>query len=641
MTRETSAPAHNRRNGSGDGMGGGVARLILVAVLGLILLVYMHQFGMNMHASSGLPFWDDWGYFFGEQQGVQQPLTFQSLFAKDSDHVAPVFKLLTHALWQAIGVDFLAFRLVGWLSFGAMLVSYAALLLRIGAPAGWGAVPVAMAGLFLMDTANADYFYYQHMGLAQPIFFTALFLYLHAMAAGRSVAAIPALLTFGSTGVFGASYALGAGGAAAVLALRQGRENGPAANRRLPVAVGGGLLLSAAMLYLTFHGSYANHTGQPLVLPWEWEFWAFLLGAFANAAGLTATAADPTQHLAVGGALFLAYAGLVPALLLGREREDDRHGNAAFCIAALVAGIVLVTMVTALGRARLCGDSVTGVLTCGATPRYAFPIIIGLPAVIAGWLRVLPLTPRALRPMGGWLLIGLLVLAHGPDRDSLLRHWRVADLNGMLASRDARGATCIAAHLASIRRADGGLDWAQPLTCPTISPRNIAPYLEVAHRMHAAFLRPLEAAGGTPPGRFQTGTLMQATLDEAQTLRLGMPPTPGRLIGSLDVLEESREGQRSLVGWAADMANREPAANLLVVIGGRVVAVGGTGATRPDVAKALDNPGLADSGFILPVPLNALLTGERIHVFALSRDLGFSALTPPDGVPPVFVKRAP
>ncbi|MFD1623572.1 hypothetical protein [Azospirillum griseum] len=640
MTRETSATAQNRHGGPDHRMGGGVARLTLAVVLGLILVIYMHQFGMNMRASSGLPFWDDWGYFFGEQQGVQQPLTFQSLFAKDSDHVAPVFKLVTHALWRVIGVDFLTFRLVGWLCFGAMLVSYAALLLRVCAPTGWAAVPVAMAGFFLMGTANADYFYYQHMGLAQPIFFTALFLYLHAMAAGWSMAALPALLTFGSTGVFGASYALGAGGAAAVLALRQSRGADPAANRRLPVAVGGGVLLSAAMLYLTFHGSYANHTGQPLVLPWEPEFWGFLLGAFANAAGVAATAADPTRSLAVGGALFLAYAGLVPALLLGREREDDRGGNAAFCIAALVAGIVLVTMVTALGRARLCGDSIPATLACGATPRYAFPIIIGLPAVVAGWLRVLPLKPAALRPLAGGLLIGLLVLAHGPDRESLLRHWRVADLNSMLVTRDARGAACIAAHLASIRRADGSLDWGRPLTCPTISPRDIAPYLEVAHRMHAAFLRPLETSDSSPPGRFQANTLMQATLDAAQSLRLAVPATPGRLIGSVDALEESRDGRRSLVGWAADAVNREPAANLLVVIGGRVVAVGGTGAARPDVAKALDNPSLADSGFILPVPVDALSTGERIHVFALSRDLGLSALSPPDGLPPVFAKRA-
>ena len=142
------------------------ARLLVRLLLALGALIVVYQFGRNMQASSGLPYWDDWGYFFGSAQGVQQPLTFHSIFAKDSDHVAPFFKLLTHGLWHAIGVDFIAFRLVGWLAFAAMLAAYALVLLRDCVRSAWDAVPVVAAGLFLTGTLNNEYFYYQHMGLA-------------------------------------------------------------------------------------------------------------------------------------------------------------------------------------------------------------------------------------------------------------------------------------------------------------------------------------------------------------------------------------------------------------------------------------------------------------------------------------------
>ena len=118
QTRESGtlggADMHDAARSDGPaGRASSSARILVGLLLGLGGLIVAYQFGMNMHASTGLPYWDDWGYFFGAAQGVQQPLTFHSIFAKDSDHVAPFFKLLTHGLWQAIGVDFLAFRLVG------------------------------------------------------------------------------------------------------------------------------------------------------------------------------------------------------------------------------------------------------------------------------------------------------------------------------------------------------------------------------------------------------------------------------------------------------------------------------------------------------------------------------------------------
>ncbi|PWC53790.1 hypothetical protein TSA6c_01695 [Azospirillum sp. TSA6c] len=613
------------------GRGSSPARILVGLLLGLGALIVAYQFGMSMHASTGLPYWDDWGYFFGTAQGVQQPLTVQSIFAKDSDHVAPVFKLLTHGLWQAIGVDFLAFRLVGWLAFAAMLAAYALVLLRDCVRSAWDGVPVVAAGLFLTGTLNNEYFYYQHMGLAQPIFFTCLFLFLHTLARGRLVLATLFLLAFGSTGVFGASYALGAAGAGAVLALRQEEWRDRLDGRTL-VAVGGGLLLTAAMLWMTFHGSYANHTGQPLVLPWHSGFWAFLLGAFATAAGLPVEAVGAPLSLAAGAAALALC--LIPAagLLLGRAGREKR--NAALAISGLIAGAVIVTMTTALGRAGLCGEGIANAMRCGTIPRYAYPVLLAFPAAVAGWTLLFGRRTRAGAGAGafaGLVLVAALAVGHGAGTDAFWRHWSVAGLNRMVAERDAAAERCVGTYLHAIRRPDG-MDWNQPLVCPSASPRDIAPFLHAAYDLKADFVQTILADDASRPERAMLATLLQAgKLDEASArLRLETSPRNGGLLGSLDRFTQLPSGSLAALGWAVDTAVPAPAAFVLLGVGDRIVATSPTGGTRPDVAAVLKDGRMTDSGFSLAVP--AELTGQRVRLFVLGHDGGLKELTPPGGM---------
>lgn len=614
------------------GRGSSPARILVGLLLGLGALIVAYQFGMNMHASTGLPYWDDWGYFFGTAQGVQQPLTFQSIFAKDSDHVAPVFKLLTHGLWQAIGVDFLAFRLVGWLAFAAMLAAYALVLLRDCVRSAWDGVPVAAAGLFLTGTLNNEYFYYQHMGLAQPIFFTCLFLFLHTLARGRLVLATLFLLAFGSTGVFGASYALGAAGAGAVLALRQDGWRDRLDGRTL-VAVGGGLLLTAAMLWMTFHGSYANHTGQPLVLPWHSGFWAFLLGAFATAAGLPVEAVGAPLSLAAGAAALGLC--LVPAagLLLGRAGREKR--NAVLAISGLIAGALIVTMTTALGRAGLCGEGIANAMRCGTIPRYAYPVLLAFPAAVAGWTLLFG-RRTGVGAAAGLVLVAALAVGHGAGTDAFWRHWSVAGLNRMVAERDGAAERCVATYLQAIRKPAGsdsaGIDWSQPLVCPSASPRNIAPFLQAAYDLKADFVRTILADAASRPERGTLATLLQAgKLDEASArLRLDVPPRDGGLLGSLDRFTQLPSGSLAALGWAVDAAVPAPAAFVLLGVGDRIVATAPTGGARPDVATVLKDGRMTDSGFALPIPFE--LAGQRVRLFVLGHDGGLKELTPPGGV---------
>lgn len=620
------------------GRGAALARILLKLLLGVGALIVAYQCAMNMHASSGLPYWDDWGYFFGTAQGVQQPLTLHSIFAKDSDHVAPFFKLLTHGLWHAIGVDFIAFRLLGWLAFATMLASYAVVLLRDCVRPGWAALPVAAAGLFLTGTLNNEYFYFQHMGLAQPIFFTCLFLFLHSIARGRAALATLFLLAFGSTGVFGASYALGAAGVGTVLALRQGGSwPERLGDRRTLVAVGGGLLLTAAMLWMTFGGSYANHTGQPLVGPWRPEFWGFLFSAFATATGLPVETVGAPLSLAVGVAAFVLC--LIPAAVLPFVRAGVERRHAVFCIASLIAGAVIVTMTTAFGRAGLCGDGIAAAMRCGLTPRYAYPVLLVFPAAVAGW--TLLAGRRTAVPIG-MALVALLALGHGVG-GGVLRHWSVAGFNRMVAGRDAMAQRCIATHLQAIRT-PAGLDWTRPLVCPSSSPRNIAPFLHAAYDLKADFLAPILADMANRPERAILQTLLQdgrldgAGLDGSGLnesglrldMPLGSPKANSEVNGSLDRILRIPNGPLALAGWAADTAVAAPASFVLAVIGDRVVATGSTGGARSDVAAAFHDERLADSGFTLPLPAEA--AGQRIRLFAMAHSGALKELTPPGGV---------
>lgn len=635
-----------------DGAGGAFpARLLAGALLGLAVVLYLCEFGLNLHVSTGIPYWDDWGYFFGEAQGVQQPLTLHSLLAKDSDHVAPLFKLLTHALWRVIGVDFVGFRLLGWIVYGAMLALYAALLLRVCVRSAAEAVPVAAAGLLLVSTANAEYFYYQAMGLAQPFIFLCLFGFLYAMAARRWWLAGLLLLGYGGTGVFGSSYLLGSAGAALLGALAAGRLTPRAllADPRVRVAVLGGVALTLLMFALTFIGSYANHTEQALVWPWEKDFWFFVLGAFAAAAGVPADAPTdvvaPYARLAVGAALFLAFA--VPALLLPllrRGDDDDDDGDEdgdggaapAFVLSALLAGSILLTLATAVGRSHLCGDGGVVIMGCGASPRYAFPVVLALPALMAAWMRLLP-APALRLAAGAALAVAILGLhllglhpldPHSPDRrlEPSLARWDFSRLNQVAAARDHAAATCLAVWLQ-----DGDED--RPLYCPTVSPRNIAPYLAVARRMDAAFARPLmEGTAGERATRELRRRVMAATLEGA-TLRTEPPLTPdaARLTGWADSVMFLKYGTPVITGWAADLGRREPAALVAAVAGGRVVGIALPGRLRPDVAAALGAPGFAAAGFAVPVPAGRF-EGTAVRVFALSADGAVTELQPPGGV---------
>lgn len=623
----------------------GTATILLAALFGL------YQAGMNLHASAGIPYWDDWRYFFGAAQGLHVPLSLESLFAKEADYVVPFLRLLTRGLWLVFGADFIAFRFIGWALFATMLVILFRLVLRAHRPpGGWTAVPLALSVFVLLSVANQEYFFLQYMALSQPVFFIAFFLYLHFSARRRLLPALACLLVFGTFGVFGIGYLLGTVAFAVALATTTLLGGAPLrtvlADRRLMVEVPVGVALILGIGTLTFAGSYANHTGQALVGPWTVDFWIFLASAFAAAVGFSPEMPG-RLYLPLGALGFALYAGPLLLMLARRWRDaaweadagrDAGRDGGDFVLGGLLAGTIVVIAMTGGGRAHLCGLDLQALKNCGATPRYVYPVILALPAVLVAWWRLLP------DPRGGWAWrsgaraggIGVVLLAAvGFLTDAALaptlKRWDFAPLNRTLATRDAASRDCLTGYLAQALPAAAGkeADWSQPLYCPNLwGAADLAPYLKVAHDTGAAFLPPLLADLDSRRRRPSVLPLLRtASVRPDGTLTGALVPDAEAAAGYLDRAVTALDGTPTVLGWAVDRENRRPAAAVVVLLDGRIVAVGEPGEARPDVAAAFKEPGYADSGFVVALPRAAVAGGGTVRVIAVTQAYKTATLT--------------
>ena len=602
----------------------------------LVFAIFIFNFSMNMHSSSGLPYWDDWQYFFGTSQGLHVPLTLKSLLAKEADYVTPAMRVFGHLVWLGVGADFLVLRLIGWVLFGLMLVLYARFLLRFSPSQGWAGM---VALLCLVSTAGVEYFHYQHMAMSQPLFFLVFLSYLWLAATGRTVASLVLLVLAGSFSIFGSAYALGAIGYAAALAIAAYPRHGFAAFKdpRVWAGVPVGLAVAAGIGYLTFSGSYVNHTGQGLVGPWTVDFWIFLLSAFAAALGFPADMA--TRHfLPLGLFGFLLYAW--PLWRMLRQPPADERARGEFALGALLAGSILVIMMTGAGRAHLCGTDLGGLKGCGATPRYVFPLVVALPTAVLAMLRTIP-GRLFLRPLAALAILVVIAAGYGLDRNGRpsVARWDFAPLNRMMAERDGLARSCLADYLVQALPAQAGAaagaapvgeDWSRPLICPSMwTASDLAPYLRRAYETDAPFLRPIVAGLDEQRRAAPLRALLASGIlsEDGRALRVDLPVVAGDVVGYADRADALKDGTAVVTGWAADVKGREPAAYVVAVIDGRVAAVGPTGAERPDVAASLGDPRFTKSGFVLPMTGAAAALDKPLRVFAVSRASTVSELT--------------
>lgn len=76
-----------------------------------------------------------------------------------------------------------------------------------------------------------------------------------------------------------------------------------------------------------------------------------------------------------------------------------------------------------------------------------------------------------------------------------------------------------------------------------------------------------------------------------------------------------------LAGWAADLRRGEPAEEVRVYFGERLLYAGPPNAVRTDVAKAHGRPALERAGFALALPLEWFAGADpaAVRVFGVSR----------------------
>src|SRR5690606_8376165 len=101
------------------------------------------------------------------------------------------------------------------------------------------------------------------------------------------------------------------------------------------------------------------------------------------------------------------------------------------------------------------------------------------------------------------------------------------------------------------------------------------------------------------------GEIVSYPRAQAARLEVGIAITPGRA-GYVDALEMAG-GIATASGWAVNQADFSPARGIYVIVGDRVIGSAETGLVRPDVARALQAPAAAESGFkfrIQGLPVN-------------------------------------
>ena len=595
---------------------------IALWMLLFLAVLFAFNFYTNIHASSGIPFWDDdWDYFFGHSLGLRAPLTWNSLFAKENDFIAPVAWIFGHAVGRLVGADLFAFRLITWLLFGLVLAIYLRLLLRIAPELGWATAAVSF---ILLSTVNAESFYFQHLALFQPLFFLIFFGYLSFSLKENLTAEVILFFIAATFGILGTAYIVGTIGYALARAAVQTSRRGIVVfrNTRLLALIAVGLGVTAAISYLTFAGSYVNHTGQELVLPWNRDFWFFVFSTFSSALGF-ASDLQSRYFLAVGLFAFALYA--VP-MIVRLSRAADESSSADFVLGSFLSGTIALTMMTAIGRSHFCGAELADIKACGASPRYAFPIILALPAAIVMLARSLP-RASSFRPVAVGMV--LIVLAGGylfdrNFRPSLAR-WDSSAMRHMMTERDAAARVCLAEYLEAS-------DWDLPLICPTISRGiDVAPFLRTAYETGAAFLKPVMTERGRAHDQPSLKSLLSSDVTSADgDIQLGsLQHAPKDITGSIDRIYELKDGTQAAIGWAADLDGHEPVSHVVAVIDGRVAAVGFAGIGRPDLAAALGDAKLTNSGFAIPLGAK-LEPGKSVRLFAVTQSSKFAELTGDD-----------
>lgn len=482
-------------------------RLLLVALfIALPLLsVALSLLGWLVHGVD-IPYMDDWRPYILNEAGTFAP---EILFRPTNDTLFPLGMALDSAALRWLGGNSIAYQAVSMPVVLLSLLGLQWLLLRhVLRDTTLTACAFCLTLLMLQP---GSYWGEQNMAFHQavPLICVLAAIYLVVVSSVSRTWLAALLVTLGL--VSGLTYISGAFGYLAcgvVLALYSLCRAGIARSRfgfgGLTMALAGLATSIPQAWVIVFYQKGTHRADAPMAMPYEGDFWFYLLGKVGR------SLLFPASHPALSLALTLAAISMLVALLLvafhrGHHRTPDAAEGKAIAYAdgfaitlALSAVVAVYLLMVATGRANLRDPSMTAGLQIFSFGYLRFHFF---------WVTLL------------WPWVAALALVWWSSRSPGLRRWQplvavaacaaymiwAGALNHMdsfrqLSAARSEGVDCL-------RRASEAME---PMVCDSIERRDLRPALLIAERANASFTRYLRssAAGVTPAEGTKTNVLL-------------------------------------------------------------------------------------------------------------------------------------
>lgn len=541
-----------------------VRSLLVALFIALPLLsVALSILGWLVHGLD-IPYMDDWRPYILNEAGTFAP---EILFRPTNDTLFPIGMALDSAALRWLGGNSIAYQAV---SMSVVLLSMLGLQWLLLRHVLRDTTLTACAFcLTLLMLQPGSYWGEQNMAFHQaiPLLCVLAAIYLVVVSSVSRTWLSVLLMTLGL--VSGLTYISGAFGYLAcgiTLALYSRCRTG-IKRSRLGFA---GMTMTLAGLATSFPQAWAivfyqkgtHRADAPMAMPYESDFWFYLLGKVGRS--LLLPASHPTLSLVL---TFIAIGVLVALLLVAYRRghepraagdKVDTYADGFAITLALSAVVATYLLLVAAGRSNLRDPAMTD----------------GLQIFAFGYLRFHFFWATLLWP---WL--AALALIWWSSREADFRRWQplvavaacaaamiwAGALNHMdsfrqLSAARSEGIDCL-------RRASEAME---PMVCDSIEGRDLRPAVLVAERANASFTRYLRssAAGVTPAQATKTNVLL-------------IPP--GTFIDGMFVA--ARSGRISSIAVPIGNFDQDSDGELEIFVCNAVRCANG----RADLATSLDN----------------------------------------------------
>jgi len=595
-----------------------IFRKAFVAISIVPLIALALQLAAWLRWGIDLPYMDDWRIL---GQGDAGSIALSDLFRPANDTIYATGKFLDAMAVRWIGYNTIAYQFLSMAICFGFLLHLQYILLRDGVRDTVLVACVYFATIFMLQTGS--YWSLQNIAYHQAIPLIALLacLAIQLSSIGGSVVRAGLIATIGTIG--GLTYISGAFAVAtaaissALFAWRVPVMRSKMIEGAIGFAVAAVATLPIQLWVILIHQQ--GHIHRPEAqwsMPWEWEFWAFMLGLVSHAFSIHFPPGPFTTFSLLLSICLLAGL-LAPAIWIFIRlfvRERNSADNASYIYLTLTAAIGVYAVLVVASRATLGADPEAGwvdYFVRGGSRFHFFWLTILIPWALALWLR--PIHGHW-HGKAAWSagLAGLAILAialpysrGSLDYDTYYRN---------AASARSEGFDCIQEQLLA-----GG-----PIWCTTVHPGEITKEVRLARELNLTFAHYLLF-----PDEVSSNFVLQSTSPRTVAEWISLPlPDRGSIVPENGTLERSGDalvlaGQldsRIVVYYAGEQARTLASCRELRI-------TGSVNASQGDIVQMffLENP--SGSGFSEKASVTQVYSGGAIQPFELTAQshYGFGA----------------